>query len=512
MLSRDHKERLAIGLADALNAAVEHGLDHRSVDGHVMAFLRDLRGALIEADASAIELEMSSSLFTHSGAQLVAASIRGRRQIEALRACSAGGFVFDQQTNELDLKRLIDFSLAIRGTITAIDSARTMLAGRGVTSVQLLAASDEYEWAPVRARAASSIYERAGFDLLGAAPVYRSMAMVVEEAVDVAEGGGAVNMAAARSIGEQLSECMSARFSDLLHLVERPDFDLFTVQHSLRVALLATYVATQSGVRHEVLTEIAAAALLHDVGKARIAKGILDKPGRLDDDERREIARHPMLGAEILLDSPDVGPCALAAAFGHHLRHDGRGYPETRPWFKRSNITNLIQVSDVFEALTARRPYKEPYSPARAFKILYSDKGAFDPAILAAFTRHIGLYPPGRFVRLGDGRLARVAAVGRVLDRPTVRVLPDGVVVDLCAPEHAACSIVEIVEECAAVKELVGSSHDQAEAAEAAADQRAQLTSDAPEVDPVAEAEADRRLLGGDPAWGCSHGEGCRLC
>jgi len=504
MLSTDQKERLALALVDALNVAVELGPEHREVDRHLASFQRELRRAFDSTGERRVELAMTSSLFMHSGVELVSATIRGRRQIEALRGCSAGGFEFDIGTTDADLRRLIEFSVAARGTVQALDDARLALAKRGVASVRLLAASDDYEWAPVHRPATVTLYERSGFHLAEAAPVYRSMALAVEDAVDVAQKGGAVNMSAARSVGEQLSAITFARYSDLMHLVERPDFDLFTIQHSLRVALLATYVASRLGASTPVLTEIAAAGLLHDVGKGRVPRAILEKPGRLDAEEREAIARHPQLGAEILLESPEVGPSALGAAFGHHLRHDGRGYPSTRPWFARSRITSLIQVCDVFEALTARRPYKEPYSPARAFELMFADAGAFDPALLAAFTRQMGLFPPGRFVRLTDGRLARVAAVGVALDRPAVRTMPDGVAIDLGQPEHARLSVAELVEEHVALRELTA-------AEQVADDERADLAREATraqgaEVTP--ETPAGQRC----DAAGDTHGEDCRHC
>ena len=500
MLSTELKERLALALVDALNVAVELGPEHREVDLHLSSFQRELRRAFDTTGERRVELAMSSSLFMHSGAKLVSATIRGRRQIEALRGCSAGGFEFDLGTTEADLRRLIQFSVDARGSIQSLEDARTNLAARGVQSVRLLAADDDYEWAPVHKPATASLYERSGFRLADAAPVYRSMAMAVEDAVDVAQRGGAVNMSAARSVGEQLSAVTFSGYSDLLHLVERPDFDLFTIQHSLRVALLATYVASKLGAATNVLTEIAAAGLLHDVGKGRVPREILEKPGRLDAEEREAIARHPQLGAEILLESPEVGPSALGAAFGHHLRHDGGGYPGTRPWFKRSRITSLIQVCDVFEALTARRPYKEPYSPARAFEIMYDDAGAFDPQLLAAFTRQMGLYPPGRFVRLSDGRLARVAAVGAALDRPTVRTMPDGEVIDLGQPSDARLSVAELLDEHTALREVTAAERTAEDPERADTNERSDEPSQAPEVDHRCEPD------------GGLHGDGCRLC
>ena len=77
------------------------------------------------------------------------------------------------------------------------------------------------------------------------------------------------------------------------------------------------------------------------------------------------MSAHPTLGATILLENQGVGPLGVAAAWGHHLRFDGGGYPPTPSWRIKSKVTSLVQACDVFEALTAVRPYKAPMAPRR---------------------------------------------------------------------------------------------------------------------------------------------------
>ncbi|MEZ6016082.1 MAG: HD domain-containing protein [Planctomycetota bacterium] len=515
MITHERTGRLLIALASALDHAIDRGISDESVDASVAAFLAELRTAFIESGAPVVSLEMTSSLFQHKGGDLTAANVRARRQIEALRACDAGGLGFGRDTSEREVRQLLMLSIQARDHRLTLQDARQVLVGRGVQSIQLLAANDDYEWAPVGGGPAADAFRIAGFELEIAAPIYRSMAMVVDEATGLAASGHAVDMNAARAVGEQMSRMVGKRYEDLMQLGERPDFDLFTVQHSLRVALMATYVASGLGASPETLTEIGAAGLMHDVGKGRIPAEILSKPGRLDPEERQIIQRHPQLGTEVLLDSPDVSPCALGAAYGHHMRFDGKGYPKARPWAETSKITSLIQVCDVFEALTARRPYKAPYSPARAYRILFADPGAFDPALLAAFTRAMGLFPPGRFVRMSDGRLARVSQVGRALDRPAVRMLPEGTLVDLGAPEHSKLSIVALIEEPLAIRELVElterSRAEVAALAQAAPHTEQGSSGAANDGDRNDEPVDQSDAAGADDAH-CGHGEDCRLC
>jgi len=94
-------------------------------------------------------------------------------------------------------------------------------------------------------------------------------------------------------------------------------------------------------------------------------------------------------------------------------------------WHKPGFAAAVIHVCDVFEALTATRPYKKPMSPHRAYEIMFKDRAAFDPRPLSALVQALGLYPPGSEVVLTDGRRGVVARAGKNLDRPAVRLTRD---------------------------------------------------------------------------------------
>ncbi len=408
---------------------------------------------------------------------------------------------------------MIDLARAVcKGEDSAFGAHRTarLEALRGVS---LLEPNDNVTWDWIDEGPAGEAYESAGLALESAAPARREVASAVEEAMGQASAGTAVQMDVARSVSETVVAASQTGFDNLMQLAERPEFDVFTVQHSLRVSLLATYVASEMGASRETLTELGAAAMFHDVGKGRIPEEILYKPGRLDEDERRVIATHPQLGTEILLDSPSVSACALGAAWGHHLRHDGKGYPERRPWFEATQATSLIQVCDVFEALTARRPYKAPYSPARAFQILYSDAGAYDPAVLSAFTRSMGLFPPGRFVLLSDGSLGRVAKAGKGLDRPIIRLFPRGELIDLSEPALASLAVARLLTEPEFVELLMTAKDGMISADEepkAALPSQESASPEAPRDEELAAPVTSEGSCDHDDHTG--HSEDCRLC
>ncbi len=229
----------------------------------------------------------------------------------------------------------------------------------------------------------------------------------------------------ARSVSEYLLHSTRESFTDIIQLMHYPDYDSYTVGHSVRVATLAVHLGDKLGLAEEDLLELGTAGLLHDVGKSKIPDEILFKPGRLDKEEFAVMQSHARLGAEILLEHKTATPMDVAAAWGHHLRYDGGGYPEAPAWARRDGVTALLQVCDVFEALTAIRPYKAPMTPSEAYGIMLKDEGAFDPAMLNAFIRTLGLYPPGNLVRLTDGRQGTVSTAGADIERPVVKVLLD---------------------------------------------------------------------------------------
>jgi putative nucleotidyltransferase with HDIG domain len=158
----------------------------------------------------------------------------------------------------------------------------------------------------------------------------------------------------------------------------------FTRGHSERVALYTDLIAEELGHSREQRRFLRRAALLHDIGKLAISNTILDKPDKLTDAEYTSIKTHPVHSASILRDVTIFAKMADVAEH-HHERLDGKGYPHG---LKADDITSDIRIvttADVFDALTADRPYRKAMTPAEAFAIMDKDVGtAFDPMCLAA--------------------------------------------------------------------------------------------------------------------------------
>ena len=160
-----------------------------------------------------------------------------------------------------------------------------------------------------------------------------------------------------------------------------------TGQHVLRMAQYSVAVARELGWHRQQQDLLLHAAPMHDIGKIALPDSILHKRGPLTDTEWGLIKRHPAIGARILSGSnSEVIRLAEIVAVTHHEKWDGSGYPHGLCGEGIPLVGRIVAVSDVFDALTIRRPYKEPFSPERAVAILREGNGKhFDPRVLEAF-------------------------------------------------------------------------------------------------------------------------------
>jgi HD-GYP domain-containing protein (c-di-GMP phosphodiesterase class II) len=253
--------------------------------------------------------------------------------------------------------------------------------------------------------------------------LYQELFDVVSQAYGEATFDRNLDIDRARSVSEFMLRYIQSSFADVMQYVEYADYDTYTVGHSVRVASLAVYVGSRMHWSEKELLAIGTAGLLHDIGKCRIPDEILLKKGKLTREEFESVRNHPRDGVEILLEQKDITALDLAACWGHHIRNDGGGYPKQPEWAVHHPVTALLQICDVFEALTAVRPYKAAIEPQGAYTIMLGDKGGFHPGLLATFISLVGLYPPGTYVRLSDRRVGMVTHVGRQIDRPKLTIL-----------------------------------------------------------------------------------------
>lgn len=216
-----------------------------------------------------------------------------------------------------------------------------------------------------------------------------------------------------------------------LDMVDLRTFDDYTYRHSVNVAVLSTIIGMGMGLGQTELNDVCVGAIFHDMGKLMIDTDIINKPGRLTREEFRLIKMHPQLSLELLTNRWNVTIEAKEAILCHHENDDGSGYPRGLRKDEIPLYARIIHVADVYDALTSKRPYKDPYTPSESIEYLMGGCNIlFDEQVVRAFLKWVPVYPKGVVVRLSDGREAIVCENTKNPIRPKVR-LRTGEVLDL---------------------------------------------------------------------------------
>jgi putative nucleotidyltransferase with HDIG domain len=161
----------------------------------------------------------------------------------------------------------------------------------------------------------------------------------------------------------------------------------YTFVHTTNVSILSLYLAESLGVEGEMLHEVGIAGLLHDIGKLFIPLEILHKEGKLDDEEFDIIKSHALMGAMYLSELQDPPKLAIIAAFEHHMRYDGKGYPVTkRRGHNQHIISQIVAIADFFDALRSDRPYRKGMEIPKIVGIMKESSGTqFNPSLMEHF-------------------------------------------------------------------------------------------------------------------------------
>ncbi|OJZ19629.1 MAG: phosphodiesterase [Thiobacillus sp. 65-29] len=221
--------------------------------------------------------------------------------------------------------------------------------------------------------------------------------------------GKAINAEAASELVEEISSSVLRNPGALISLARLKTADDYTYMHSVAVCALMVALARQLDLDEQATREAGMSGLLHDIGKAMMPMDILNKPGKLTDDEFRIIQSHPVEGHRLLVEGKSASEIVLDVCLHHHEKTDGSGYPDRLPGEKISVFAKMGAVCDVYDAITSNRPYKAGWDPAESIRRMAEwSTGHFDDVVFQAFVKSIGIYPTGSLVRLASGRLAVV--------------------------------------------------------------------------------------------------------
>jgi HD-GYP domain-containing protein (c-di-GMP phosphodiesterase class II) len=216
--------------------------------------------------------------------------------------------------------------------------------------------------------------------------------------------------------------------SILLGMTMIKNYDEYTFNHSVNVSIYSLAIGKRLGFSKKTLTELGITALLHDIGKSKIPREVLNKPASLNDEEWELMRKHPLMGVEVVLNLKQLGeinPRMVVGIFDHHLMPDLSGYPKL---FRKKEVSlfgRIIQIADAYDAMTTPRIYKKiPYTPEQALALMLRENVThFDPLLLKIFIGLVGVYPIGSLVLLNTreiGIVYKTNSESTWLDRPVV--------------------------------------------------------------------------------------------
>lgn len=225
-----------------------------------------------------------------------------------------------------------------------------------------------------------------------------------------------------KATSEDLMKVVLKNYSVIGRLYLVKDKDDYTYTHCVNVAILSAMIGEWLGLPQADIVDLACAGLLHDMGKTKIDDSILNKPGKLTDEEYEIMQGHALEGFSLLCEIPDLRGGVVLAALGHHERYDGRGYPLGLRGKEAHLFARIVAVADIYDAMTSNRIYRKKVSPFTVAKQIADDRfGVLDPEISQIFLQNVRSLYVGNRVVLSNGVIGDVIFVDPDhLDRPVI--------------------------------------------------------------------------------------------
>jgi putative nucleotidyltransferase with HDIG domain len=393
--------RFASGVRAAQLYAADHPLIGRNVEG-LLAVLKPLHTL-----QASIAVGIVGSHFVVSDTPMSKASLGMSELIKRLRDNKIERISFERGVAADELAAFIH-AVAVLGKNASADAAWSfphIRVGRIVTED----------------RASNGI----SGDIAAIRQLYSKAVTAAEAAWESAATEGQPDLPGALQAVEGLADAVTQNRTALVALTAMRNYDNYTFTHMVNVSILTMGQARALGIEGRLLREFGLSALMHDIGKVRTPKEVLNKPDKLTDAEFEIMRRHTVDGAEILRRTPEMPILAPVVAFEHHLRMDGTGYPFGA---KRANLnlgTMMCGIADVYDAMRSQRAYQQAFPTDRILAVLKRNDGTqFEQNLVRRFVQLLGIYPPGNLVRLSSGEIAVVIQVHAPdPHRPRVRVL-----------------------------------------------------------------------------------------
>lgn len=399
--SEELLRRLASGARAAQLYAADHPLIGRNVDGFIAA-LKPL-----QQQFGAVTIGIVGTDLVVADTPLPKASAGMGELIKRMKAHAIERIELERGVTRDEIQQLM---LAIGG-----------LGGRSQPA-------DQWSFPHIRVGQITAEEKRQdgiGSDMAAIRQLYANAVSAAEAAWESAGVEGKPDLPTALQAVEGLSEAVTENRTALVALTAMRNYDNYTFTHMVNVSILTMGQARALGIEGRLLREFGLSALMHDIGKVRTPKEILNKPDKLTDEEFVIMRRHTVDGAEILRRTPEMPILAPVVAFEHHLRMDGTGYPFQARRQTLNLGTTLCGIADVYDAMRSQRSYQQAHPSDRILAVLQRNDGTqFDQNLVRRFVQLLGIYPPGTLVKLSTGEVAVVVQVHAPDPfRPRIKVL-----------------------------------------------------------------------------------------
>lgn len=279
-----------------------------------------------------------------------------------------------------------------------------------------------------------------------ATTLHQEIARAVVQVLNDVRGGKELNIPVVRKVAGLMVNSVTRNPDAFVWLSRVRDADSYSYAHSLRSSVWALVLGRHLGMPRDILEELALGVLLSEVGKTKIPRSLLMKPGKLTAEETAQVRQHVEYGVDILRQCPGVSETAISVVQFHHERHDGSGYPYCLAGADIPLLARIAGIVDTYDAITSPRPYAEARSSSEAVSMLYESRDQlFQAQLIEQFIQAVGVYPTGTMVQLSTQEVGVVISqnTSRRL-RPVVMLVADheqmllarSEVVDLMEMQH----------------------------------------------------------------------------
>jgi len=335
--------------------------------------------------------------------------------VEQFTSRDMGGIVFKPGLTSQEVIRFASLMNKEAGLFTGREGINDVIAKEGITHIEL------HRVILVDKNVGNAIKE----GKKKAAEIYKDAIDSVKDMVQAVHVDKASNLRKMNTVVQTMVDNILDNRDTLMGLTSIKMYDEYTFAHSVNTSILAVSLGTFLSFDKPQIAALGVAGLMHDIGKVNIPHDIINKPGKLTEEEWEQVKRHPVEGALLLSDIPGVSKLAMVAAFEHHQHGDVRGYPKVDGELRQHPFSQIVALADAYEALTAARVYySSQMPPDQAVRILLAKRGStFNPILVKAFINMIGIFPIGTLLKLNTGEVGLVKHQTRDLMRQRVLLL-----------------------------------------------------------------------------------------